>query len=417
MFVTVKASQYQKITAESIFQSLMRNAADGIVLTDLNGKIVACNDALTKLTGLFENQLVGQPLEALVKLNQTEDTANKPTDNGEEPTRSFQHLNQTDSALIANNDGRETNWAQPKESLTLDEIQTQSLLSAPLAPSSATVRMQTGAELMMPTSHLPLSDANDEIVGYMTIVYIVQVSSVQQAQTEFVSTVSHELRTPLTSIKGFADTILRAGDRLDLAQQRRYIGIIKDQADRLTRLVEDLLAVSRLESKKMQLTIRAVDLGQAIQRVLRNLADRAADHRIMVNLPAGLPPVWADADRLEQILTNLIDNAIKYSSLRTTIVISARGIDCNPELVEFSVADEGVGIPKEHISKIFTKFGRLDNPLVRQTEGTGLGLFITRSLVLALGGQIKVESSPGRTTFTVQLLAAGLEEQAARGRG
>ncbi|MGH9549887.1 MAG: ATP-binding protein, partial [Terriglobales bacterium] len=87
-----------------------------------------------------------------------------------------------------------------------------------------------------------------------------------------------------------------------------------------------------------------------------------------------------------------------------------------PEMVEFSVGDQGVGIPQEHQSEIFTKFSRLDNPLVRQTEGTGLGLYITRSLVLALGGQIKVASSPGRTTFTVQLPAASLEEQAARGR-
>src|SRR5208282_6638905 len=109
--------------------------------------------------------------------------------------------------------------------------------------------------------------------GFVTIVYIVQAHSVQQAQTEFVSTVSHELRTPLTSIKGFADTILRAGDRLESDKQRRYIGIIKEQADRLTRLVEDLLAVSRLESKKMQLTIRAIDLNEAIQRVQRNLTE------------------------------------------------------------------------------------------------------------------------------------------------
>ena len=110
---------------------------------------------------------------------------------------------------------------------------------------TATLCLATGVDLSMPASHLRLTDKQNEIVGYITIVYIVQASSVQQAQTEFVSTVSHELRTPLTSIKGFADTILRAGDRLDSIQQRRYIGIIKDQADRLSRLVEDLLAVSQ----------------------------------------------------------------------------------------------------------------------------------------------------------------------------
>jgi two-component system phosphate regulon sensor histidine kinase PhoR len=273
-------------------------------------------------------------------------------------------------------------------------------------------------DLIMPCSQTPIRSSDRATVGTLTIVYIIQAHSVQQAQTEFVSTVSHELRTPLTSIKGFADTILRAGDRLDLSQQRRYVGIIKDQADRLTRLVEDLLAVSRLESKKMQLTIRAIDLNEAIQRVHLNLTEKAREHRLVVNLPAGLPPVWADADRLEQILTNLIDNAIKYSPAKTTVTITARDIvDATPaEMVEFSVTDEGVGIPEEHVSQIFTKFGRLDNPLVRQTEGTGLGLYITRSLVLALRGQIKLTSTPGKTTFTVQLPAASLEEQAARGR-
>jgi signal transduction histidine kinase len=411
--MTVQASQYQKITAESIYQALMRSAEDGIVLSDLTGKIVACNKALVKLTGTTEAQLLGQGLASLVKFDQSQ---LKDTQVPDGIRREFEQLD--DLGRPFEDGAKEAGAAQPTPLINTDDGQIQPLLSAvPLLPTSATIRMRTGAEVIMPASHLTLTDQSNETVGYMTIVYIVQVSSVQQAQTEFVSTVSHELRTPLTSIKGFADTILRAGDRLDLAQQRRYIGIIKDQADRLTRLVEDLLAVSRLESRKMQLTIRAVDLGQAIQRVLRNLADKAADHRIIVNLPAGLPPVWADADRIEQILTNLIDNAIKYSPIRTTITISARGIDCNPELVEFSVADEGVGIPEKHVSKIFTKFGRLDNPLVRQTEGTGLGLYITRSLVLALGGQIKVESSTGGTIFTVQLLAAGLEEQAARGRG
>lgn len=270
--------------------------------------------------------------------------------------------------------------------------------------------------LNMPVDHFPITNSCGETIGYMTIIYIVQASSVQQAQTEFVSTVSHELRTPLTSIKGFADTILRAGERIEANQQRRYVGIIKDQADRLTRLVEDLLAVSRLESKKMQLTMRAVDFGETLQRVIRNLSDKARTHRIVSHLAAGLPPVWADADRLEQILTNLIDNAIKYSPPQTTVTISARDIDLQPEMVEFSVSDEGVGIPPEHLPQIFTKFSRLDNPLVRQTEGTGLGLYITRSLVVALGGEIAVESSPGKTTFTVRLPATSLEEQAARGR-
>ena len=134
-----------------------------------------------------------------------------------------------------------------------------------------TVLTRGGSEFIMPAAQFAIAPSGNGggDGSHLTIIYVIQANSLQQAQTEFVSTVSHELRTPLTSIKGFADTILRAGDRLDVNQQRRYVGIIKDQADRLTRLVEDILAVSRLESKKLQLTIRAIDLKEAIERVIQ----------------------------------------------------------------------------------------------------------------------------------------------------
>jgi len=352
-------------------------SADGLVVTDTEGAITACNPAFARLVGRSLTEIVGQTLATLLDC----------------------------SCLSA--DGTRGNTANM---LTLAKSESPSV-------HNASVVTDNGIELTMPANHIAIEDGSGHVIGYLTIVYIIQAASVQQAQTEFVSTVSHELRTPLTSIKGFADTILRAGDRLDTSQQRRYVGIIKDQADRLTRLVEDLLAVSRLESRKLQLTIRALDLNEAVQRVCRNLGDKAREHHIVTKIPPGLPPVWADADRLEQILTNLVDNAIKYSQPRTTVTISAREIGQQPETVEFSVSDQGVGIPSEHLPHIFSKFSRLDNPLVRQTEGTGLGLYITKSLVLALGGQIKVTSESAGTTFTVQLPAASLEEQAARGRG
>jgi two-component system phosphate regulon sensor histidine kinase PhoR len=351
--------------------------ADGIAVSDADGKITQCNPAMAGLFDESAEQLVGRKLHDLLDC-----TCREQPNNGK-------------SLVVATADATNIH--------------------------NATVVCKQGMDLVLPISHVPLLK-NGKAAGHVTIVYIVQANSVQQAQTDFVSTVSHELRTPLTSIKGFADTILRAGDRLDASQQKRYIGIIKDQADRLTRLVEDLLAVSRLESRKLQLTIRAIDLDEAVQRVVRNLTDKAEKHTIVTKLPPGLPPVWADADRLEQILTNLIDNAIKYSPAGTTVTIVARSIARNPEdtaheMVEFSVIDQGGGIPKDQLPEIFNKFSRLDNPLVRQTEGTGLGLYITKSLVAALGGFINVDSEKGSTTFTVRLPAATLEEQAARGRG
>jgi signal transduction histidine kinase len=370
------------VKPEEIYHCLAQHTADGLVISNSQGVITACNPAFLKLVNQSEQHLIGQKISTIIDIE------------GFAPSAGKDKQKSTGSG----GDGKNG----------LDAV-------ADHAPKLINIFSRGGVDMTMNVSHIPIPCEGPES-GYLTIIYIVQANSVQQAQTEFVSTVSHELRTPLTSIKGFADTILRSGDKIEATQQRRYIGIIKDQADRLTRLVEDLLAVSRLESKKMQLTIRAIDLNETVQRVVRNLADKGRNHKITNKIPPGLPHVWADADRLEQILTNLIDNAIKYSPPKTTVTISARDVEGTPEMVEFAVSDEGVGIPQEHLPQIFTKFGRLDNPLVRQTEGTGLGLYITRSLVLALGGQITVTSEPKNTTFTVQLPAATFEDQATRGR-
>lgn len=357
---------------EEFFESIFARSADGMLVSNADGNIERCNPAFARLIGKNVEDLAGRSLTEFIDLSTEQQSAPAPK-------------------------SADNNGSAPAEDNRI-----------------ATVFMSSGMHLLMPASHIRVG--NGKTNKFLTIVYIVQSQSVQQAQTEFVSTVSHEFRTPLTSIKGFADTILRAGSRLDASAQRRYIGIIKDQADRLTRLVEDLLAVSRLESRRMQLTIRAINLEEAIERVCQNLAEKSKGHKIDIKVPPGLPQVWADADRLEQILTNLIDNAIKYSPSGTTVKIVAREIQQDSEMVEFAVSDQGAGISQEHLPEIFNKFSRLDNPLTRQTEGTGLGLYITKSLVLALDGNISVESQPGSTTFTVQIPAATLEQQAARGR-
>lgn len=368
------------LEAGQLFQALFDSSADGLLVSDSHGVVVNCNPALAKLAGWSASEIIGNNLTEYIDFREGEESA----------------VTRYEEALGIKQSSKELEPGQTR---------------------NVTVFLRSGLDVSVPAINIALNNASGEPAGFLTIIYIIQASSVQQAQTEFVSTVSHELRTPLTSIKGFADTILRAGDRLDASQQRRYIGIIKDQADRLTRLVEDLLAVSRLESRKMQLTIRAINFEETVQRVCQNLTDKAVGRQLSIKIPPGLPPVWADADRLEQILTNLIDNAIKYSPAKTTVTISARAIDREPEMVEFSVTDQGGGIASEHLPQIFNKFSRLDSPLTRQTEGTGLGLYITKSLVVALDGDIEVTSSPGSTTFTVQIPAATLEQQAARGRG
>ncbi len=363
------------ISTDLIFSSLWNLSPDAFILTNANLEIIDVNESGNRLFGHSRQELIGKNLNNYIVLK--------------------------DFAQITQNQK------------TIDEAQ----LSLPVI---RTFFNNKGSDIPILSSIYPIITDTESIQAFLIIAYVAQTNSVQQAQTEFVSTVSHELRTPLTSIKGFADTILRAQSKLDASQLRRYVGIIKDQADRLTRLVENLLAVSRLESKKMQLAIRAIDLNDAVRRVCQNLAVKSLNHNIVINIPSHIPQVFADADRLEQILTNLIDNAIKYSPAKTTVTITASEIKDknNPKvnLVQINVQDQGVGIDEKHLPQIFTKFSRLDNPLVRQTEGTGLGLYITRSLVLSLGGQIYVNSKEGNTTFTVELPIATLEQQAARGR-
>jgi two-component system phosphate regulon sensor histidine kinase PhoR len=243
-----------------------------------------------------------------------------------------------------------------------------------------------------------------------------------QAHSDFVSTVSHEFRTPLTSIKGFADTLLRYGASLPPEQQKRFISIIKDQADRLTRLVENLLTVSKLGAARVELTYRPIALGKMVDKVIQNIKGKGEFDRLFeLDIPKTLPEVWADPDKLEQVLLNLIDNAVKYSFAGSRVAVRAR-LDNEASDAEdwlrVTISDQGVGIPTEHLPKIFSKFSRIDNPLTRQVEGTGLGLYITKSLTMAMGGQIKVESTTDpeatyRTTFVLRLPTASPERQAA----
>ncbi len=236
-----------------------------------------------------------------------------------------------------------------------------------------------------------------------------------QAHADFVSTVSHEFRTPLTSIKGFADTLLRYGSNLDVEQQKRFVNIIKHQADRLTRLVENLLTVSKLGAQKAQFIFRPIPLKRTIDRIVQSVEGKLPEPReFKIQISDDLPEVWADPDKLEQVLLNLIDNAAKYSYPNSEVTISAAISAEDESKIKIDVSDQGVGIPAEHLPNIFNKFSRIDNPLTREVEGTGLGLYITKSLTNAMGGQIYVTSEDKKgSTFTIVLPVATPERQAA----
>jgi PAS domain S-box-containing protein len=227
---------------------------------------------------------------------------------------------------------------------------------------------------------------------------------VERLKTEFVSTISHELRTPLAAIYGAALTLLRNEPALE-PQREGLLDVIAVEADRLARIVNDILWASRLESGTLHVAVESCDAKQLVSTVI----DAARAHLppkidLRVDVARRLPPVAADPDKVRQVLTNLVDNAIKYSPDGGTVRVNVRA---NGSRVVFTVRDDGLGIPLAEQDRIFDKFYRLDPELTRGIGGTGLGLYITRELVRRMGGQVDVESAEGAgSTFTVELPAA-----------
>ena len=218
--------------------------------------------------------------------------------------------------------------------------------------------------------------------------------AVEQMKTDFVSTVSHELRTPLAAIYGAAMTLRRRDVAVEETQRDRLLEVVSSEADRLARIVNDILWASRLESGRMSIAIERCDAAAITAEVVDVLRSRAPEGiEVAVSKSRGLPQVAADPDKLRQILTNLIDNAIKYSpdGGRVEVEIGRSG-----GRVRFRVTDQGLGIPPAEQDRIFEKFFRLDPNLTRGVGGTGLGLYISRELVTRMNGRIWVDSD-GRT--------------------
>ena len=248
--------------------------------------------------------------------------------------------------------------------------------------------------------------------------YVILISLLKECicldvvHNDFISTVSHEMRTPLTSMKGFVDTILSSGDKLDASQKERFLKIVKQQIERLTRLVENLLTVSRLENRKIKEVHKAVDIHSLVKIVVCEIKSKHTSHEFEISTQNNLSEIWVDYDKAHQILTNLIDNAAKYSYPESKISISLKNSSDNA-FVEVAIKDVGIGIPEQYLSKIFSKFLRIDNPLTRVVQGTGLGLYITKTLVESMGGKIFVNSKENEgSTFTVNFPVASTETQA-----
>jgi signal transduction histidine kinase len=229
------------------------------------------------------------------------------------------------------------------------------------------------------------------------------IQEANRLKTEFVSIVSHELRTPLTSIQGYADLLLE--DERIVGEERESLTIVRKNADRLLGLINDLLDLSRIEAGRVDLHRTSLDLTRLISEVARSLRPliEAKQQQLRLDLGDALPVVWADQDRVTQILTNLISNAHKYTLVEGSITVAARRDD---GFVRVDVSDTGVGLSPEDQAQLFTKFFRAHDRSPQAGGGTGLGLVITRLLVELHGGRITVSSAPGQgSTFSFSLPA------------
>jgi len=233
---------------------------------------------------------------------------------------------------------------------------------------------------------------------------VTELKRLERVRQDFVANVSHELRTPIAAILGYAET-LQSGALADAAHAPQMVDIIHRQSERLSELVTDLLELSRLDARERPLTMGTVALGDVVARATEAMQPRAALKHIAVthHLPPGLA-ARADPKALEQVLVNLLDNAVKYTADGGTVDLSARREDAR---VELSVRDSGVGIEAKHLPRLFERFYRVDRGRSRDMGGTGLGLSIVRHLVSAMGGDVRVQSQIGvGSTFTVVLAAA-----------
>lgn len=241
---------------------------------------------------------------------------------------------------------------------------------------------------------------NDTIEGAILVFHdITELRRLEKIRQDFVANVSHELRTPLTSIKGYAETLLE-GALLDKDNAKDFIEIIYRDSDRLAKLIDDLLDLSKIESGKLKMVFLPCDILEVIKRTIKILEAQAKGKSISVslNVAGSLPKVVADETRISQVLLNLLDNAIKYTPEGGKVSISAFIKD---KFVYVDITDTGIGIPEKDLPRIFERFYRVDKARSRELGGTGLGLSIVKHIVQAHEGQVWVESKLGQgSTFS-----------------
>lgn len=245
--------------------------------------------------------------------------------------------------------------------------------------------------------------------GAMVVIHdVTEQRRSEQSRREFVANVSHELRTPLTNIKSYAETLVSAGEDIPGALRTNFLGVIINEADRMTRIVQDLLTLSKIDYGKMEMNISRFSFAQAVQNVYeaaRLNAEQNHHHTITFTCPDQVPDVMGDRERIEQVVMNIVSNAIKYTPDGGRIDME---VGSGKRTVFVRVTDNGIGIPEKDLPRLFERFYRVDKARSRESGGTGLGLSIAREILQQHNGDIHIDSVYQQgTTVVITLPAAG----------
>jgi PAS domain S-box-containing protein len=359
--VIASAQLYREVVKEKEeLEHVIESVYAGLIMIHYSGRLMQMNASARAMLGIDQNEKLAGHYKEIIK---------------------------SEPVLSVLNRSLEEN-TEVQEEITLPDLNAE----------------EEGAERIYQVQTALVRSEDQSSIGVVAIFNdITDIRSIERMKTAFVSTVSHELRTPLTSIKGFISTLLQDTEGFyDAETVREFYTIIDQECDRLTRLISDLLNVSRIEAG------RALDLNPT-QLVLKDIVDKVvaaqksytSKHEFKVDMDADIPVIVADSDKVDQILTNLTNNAVKYSPNGGTVSVIGRKVD---GVVRVTVADQGMGIPKEHLSKVFDRFHRVDNRDTRKVGGTGIGLYLVKHLVEAHGGRIWVDSEVGKgSQFTFEL--------------